>query len=260
MLEGFYTAASGILMQERTLNVVANNMANMDTPGFRSERVVSSTFEQTLLTCRENGRDHLIGKGAPIRTIEDIPTDFEENLLEDTGRPFDMALLGAGYFNIEGQDQTFLTRNGNFDVDDEGFLILRGTGRVLGEKGPIQVNGSYFTVEEDGTVFDQSEKMIDKILITNPQAPQAAAGTAQAQAQPLNKFSNGLYTAADPATNLPVTNVKVQQNTLERSNIDLNREYTLSMETMRNFQSCSAALRIIDAINEKSVSQIASIG
>lgn len=262
MLEGFYTAASGVLMQERTLNVLANNMANIRTPGFRSERVISNTFDQTLLICRENGQDRLIGKGSPVRLVSDVATIYEETSLEETNRPFDMALVGAGFFNIQSTDgQTYLTRNGNFDVDEEGFLVLRGMGQVLGEKGPIEIGlTDRFTVDDDGTVKAADGTTIDKLLITDPMADTAEAGTAAANAEPMKKYANGLYTVTDPAANLPAENVRVYQKQLERANLDLNREYTLVMEAQRTFQSCANALRTIDDINAKAATQIASIG
>jgi len=265
VLEGFYTAASGVLMQERTLNVLANNMANIRTPGFRSERVISNTFDQTLLICRENGQDRLIGKGSPVRLVSDVATIYEETSLEETNRPFDMALVGAGYFNIQASDgQTYLTRNGNFDVDEEGFLVLRGMGRVLGEEGPIEIGLSdRFTVDDDGTVKAADGTTIDKLLITDPMSgtnDAGAATTAAGTAAPMTKYANGLYTVTDPEANLPAEGVRVYQKQLERANLDLNREYTLVMEAQRTFQSCANALRTIDEINAKSAAQIASIG
>ena len=99
MLRGFYTAASGILMQERTLNVLTNNMVNSQTPGFRASRVVSTTFDQEFMTRYErmNGPS-AIGVGSPIRVVSDVPTQFDPSSLEETGRPFDVAINGDGFF------------------------------------------------------------------------------------------------------------------------------------------------------------------
>lgn len=266
MLEGFYTAASGMLVQQRTLNVLSNNMANVQTPGFKSERVVSTTFAQEMLIRREAAGDTVIGKGAPIRTIADVPTNFEEDLLDETERPFDAAILGEGFFNIDGGGTQYLTRNGNFDIDDDGFLVLRGVGQVLGEKGPLEVKDAYFTIDTDGTVRDSQDKSLGKLLITRPQNTSgvggvdvytSADGTERAL---MSKYANGLYTVINPEVNVPAQGIRVQQYALERSNIDLNREYTQMMEAQRTFQSCSAVLKIMDGLNEKTATQIASIG
>lgn len=257
MLEGFYTAASAVLMEQRNFNVLANNMSNTNTPGFRASRVMSSTFQQTYLTVLENGRYTYIGKGDPTRIIEEVATEFNPDLLEETGRVFDMALNGDGYFTIQGNDgeTAYLTRNGAFDIDAEGYLILPGQGRVLGEKGPIQVNGSDFTVSYAGTVYDKNGKALDKLLI---QAPALQEGTDETGAQALTKYENGLYRIADGEA-LEQVDTAVYQTVLERSNVDLNREYTQMMTAQRTFQSCSAALKSIDAINEKAASRIGSV-
>lgn len=265
MLEGFYSIASGVLMQERTLNVISNNIANVRTPGFKVERVISTTFEEELMRRQERyNTDNNIGKGVPIRITRDVASNYGENLIEETARPFDMALKGDGYFNVRstapavdmGQNaaapqagQQFLTRNGNFDVDDEGFLILRGVGRVLGEKGEIQVNSSDITVSDEGVITDAAGKELDKLLITQP-----------AQDVSPERFANGLYTVPDFGTNTAPADYRVFQGSIERSNIDLNREYTQAIEAQRVFNACSSALKIIDQLNSKSVSQIASVG
>lgn len=276
MLTGFYTAASGMLMQQRALNVIANNMANSETPGFKSERVVSTTFEQELLTRQERGNSGFIGKGSPVRLVQDVPSLFDPTLLQPTERPLDMAINGEGFFNIQSAEgEQYMTRNGNFDVDSEGYLCLNGGGRVLGKKGEIDLKGSSdFTVDEDGMVRDIAGRRIDTLYITKP-----VEGTQ------LAKFSNGMYQIdqnpqtvpplagavppadgavppADGAAGAPQAVVgsvvevdmpNVQQGILERSNISLQSEMALMMETQRTFQSCSKALQAIDQINQKTV-------
>lgn len=266
MFEGFYIAAAGMLTQQRTINVLANNMANVKTAGFKARRVLTETHEQTFATKLENATSEIIGPGEATRIVRDVATDFGENLLEETGRPFDMALVGPGYFNIQGENTQYLTRNGNFDIDEEGYLILSGIGRVLGEKGEIQVNGSYFTVETDGTVYDSEDKAVAKLLITDPQVAaaegegEAAVNPEGANDLPLVQMTNGMYTVAEGVENTPSEGYSVYQKVLERPNTDLNREYTLVMEAQRAFQSCANALKIIDQVNQKTATEIASIG
>lgn len=262
MMTGFYTAASGMLMQQRSLNVISNNMANTKTPGFKSEQVVSTTFEQELLMRRETGNSGAIGKGAPVRIVQDVPSTFDPTFLEETGRPFDVAINGEGYFNIRSADgQQYMTRNGGFDLDEEGYLSLRGVGRVMGRRGEISLKGSSdFTVEQDGSVYDVQGKRVDSLLITQPR-----------EGAQLAKFANGMY-QVDPNPPAPplqagevapvepvvadvitLTEPDIRQYVLEGSNSDMNKEMSLLMETQRTFQACSKALQAIDELNQKTV-------
>ena len=183
MFTGFYTVASGMFMQQRSLNTIANNMANGHTTGFRTERVVSTTFEQEMLVRQERGKNNPIGKGSPVRVVEDVPTEFDPARLQYTGRPFDLAINGEGYFNVASADgQQYMTRNGNFDIDAEGYLVLQGSGRVLGTKGEILLEGSEFEVRENGEVYNSKGRYVDRVLVTQPRT-----GTK------LAKFPNGMY-------------------------------------------------------------------
>lgn len=254
MLRGFYTAASGILMQQRKINVLTNNIANSETPGYRASRVVSSTFEQELMTRLEGSNTKNIGSTAQIQVTSEVPTRFDPSSLEETGRPLDFALEGEGFFNVQAEDadgnatQTYLTRNGDFELDAAGRLTLKGVGVVLGQKGPIELKDTKFTVTANGGVYDSKGKYVDKILVTIP--PEDTKISQQA---------NGLYTTADAQTNITATGTLVRQGMLENSNIDLNREYTLVMEAQRALQASSSALQIIDGIDQKAASQIAAL-
>lgn len=250
MQRGFYTAASGILTNERTINVLTNNMVNAKTPGFRASRVVTTTFDQELLTRIEGLNTGRIGTGSIMRRVEDVLVDYSPTSLEQTDSPYDMALDGLGYFNIQdGEGNQYLTRNGAFELDDQNRLALTAGGLVLGEKGVIQLTTSDFTVEADGTIYDAEGEIVDRLLLTIP-----PEGTQ------IEEQRNGMYTVPDMALNVPVdATTQVIQGYLERNNIDINQEYTRVMEAQRAFQSCSTALQIIDRIDQKSAQQIAAL-
>lgn len=249
MLSGFYTAASGMLTQQRTLNVLANNIANVKTPGYKSDRVVTTTFEQELVSRQEGGRKEKIGSGSPVLIVKDVETDTEGSTYQQTASPLDMAVRGEGYFTILGSDgRTYLSRNGHFSMDAEGGLILEGVGKVLGKTGPIQVKSSDFTIAEDGTIHDASGKLEGSLRICRPD-----------ESAVMKKFENGLYQVAEEGRLETLDKPHILHKALEQSNIDLNREYTRVMETQRHFQACSTVLKGLDQINQKTVSEIGKL-
>lgn len=253
MLSGFYTASSGILQQERAINVLTNNITNANTPGFRASRVISTTFEQEYLTRLERGNNEIVGSGAPIRIVDDVPVNFEPGPLEVTDRPFDIAVNGEGFFLVMNDEgESFLTRNGNFDLDEEGYLILRGIGRVQGESGDILLGTSNFTVEDNGLIYLYGNPYdeVDMLALVMPE-----------EDQKLSSSRNGTFTVEDPdmLELLEPEFVNVRQFNLEKSNIDINREYLGVMDAQRAFQACSSALQILDRLNQKAATQIASL-
>ncbi len=246
MLSGFYTASSGMLVQQRNLNVISNNLANSQTTGYKSERLVTSTFDQEFLTRIEKNNTEQIGVGSAVSLVDDVITNFSGSSLDETARPLDMAIVGEGFFNVQGAERQYMTRNGNFNIDQEGYLVLKDVGRVLGQNGAINLNGSSgFAVSSDGRIFDENGQYVDRLLITMP--------TEDAN---MLKYNNGLYSSTAVET---LDNATVYQNVLERSNTDMNLEYTRLIEAQRAFTSCSTALRIVDQMNAKAAT-LASIG
>lgn len=246
MLEGFYTTLSGMLVQQRTLSVLGNNLTNASTPGYRNERVVSNTFEEELMVRIENGKKVGIGTGDQIRLVDTVESNLNSSSLLTTERPFDMALVGDGYFNISNGENTYMTRNGNFDIDAEGYLIMNGIGRVQGTLGDIQLSGSDFTVDEYGGVYDADGGPVDNLLITTSN-------------EALEKAPNGLFVSPEEPVVIESENLKVVQGSLEVPNYDINREYTMIMEAQRAFQACSSALKMLDSISQKAATQIGNI-
>jgi flagellar basal-body rod protein FlgF len=251
MLRGFYTIASGILQQERTIGVLSNNLVNANTPGFKASRVVSTTFEHEYITRIEKNNTRHIGAAAPIRVVSDVPTRFDASSLEETGYPYHMALSGDGFFMVEAPEGArYLTRNGSFDLDDAGYLVLPGAGRVLSDSGqPILLGHADFYVGAGGLLINSSTgEDIARLRV-------AQTGTETA----LTLTRNGLYATDNPDGLPQFAEGKVIQGYTERSNIDLTQEYTRVMEAQRAFQACSTALQIIDRINQKAATEIASL-
>jgi flagellar basal-body rod protein FlgG len=249
MLSGYYTIASGMMANQKHLDVISNNLVNAQTTGYRAGRATFSSFEMELMSVMQNGQQTVLGDGvgAPIVLIDGERTLFQPGLLESTGRNLDVAINGEGFFNVTGQDgTTYLTRNGGFDLDTEGYLVLPGVGRVMGTNGYIRATNADVQVAADGTVLSATGAQLGKILITAP-----------TDYTTLERTPNGMFTSA-AALPTPTQYALVQHN-LEKSNVDLNTELTNLIAAQRAFQSCSSALSTIDTINRKAAQQIAAV-
>ena len=250
MLRGFYTIASGLLAQQRNIDLISNNLVNLETPGYRTERMVFTTFQHELMIRKEAWSRTFIGTGSPITLVDDAITLHHSGLYQDTGFPFDFAIDGPGYFLVQGNgDQPFLTRGGEFNMDTEGFLILPGTGRVLGTDGnPIQVKNAQFTVLMDGTINNENARRIGTVAVISPP-----------DVEDLTRLNNGMYQLREGADLSPSEGFRLIQGVVEKSNVDYNLEMTNFIEAQRAFQSCSTALQMIDAMNRRSATTIASV-
>lgn len=246
MFSGFYTIASGMMNNQKELNVAANNLANVRTNGYRSKRLVKSTFDETFVR-QMNGQNVAFGGGSTINLAVAEMTSHKQGEMEDTGKTYDLAINGDGYFVIQGENGTYLTRNGHFSTDEEGNLILPGVGTVMGDGGPVYVDENGFMVGKDGIVYDEEGGELDQFQIVQPDDINALM---------LNE--NGTYSVEDAGT-LEQVYPEVLQGRLERSGIDLNSEVARTMEIQRAFQSCAKALTIMDQMNQKSASDIGKI-
>lgn len=249
MLGGFYTIASGMMVQQRKLEVQGNNLVNSQTPGFHAQRVVASSFADELATTRLEYRNtEEIGPTHPIAVVETVSTLMTSGDIRETERKMDVAINGMGYYRVDGNDGTYLTRNGGFDVDEEGYLMIPELGRVQGEDGEIQVGDTAFTVLDDGTVFNSAGEEVGRLrTYTTPEGVE------------MTQYRNGIFGVPQGTELQEQEDAQFMQGYLEYSNVDQNREMTMLMEAQSSFVSCSTALQIIDQINQKAAQQIASL-
>ena len=249
MLSGYYTIASGILTRQRELDVIGNNLVNVTTPGYRAEKMLISSFDQELLTRQEAYQtDALAESSSTAAVVDEVVSLFHNGTIKQTGRGLDAAINGEGFFNIQTADGTQLTRNGQFEIDEEGYLNLPNFGRVLGQNGPIRVENENFRMDADGSIYSDDGALLGTLQITVP-----------GENATLLKLENGLFQVGQGGAVRAAQGYALAQGSLELSNVDMNKEMTNMIEAQRAFQTSSSALQIIDAMNRKAASQLLSI-
>lgn len=229
MLEGLYSAAAGMSAQEQQLDAISNDLANVSTEGYKSERVAFSDLLYN--TVEQAGTKSSTGAGASAQFLGHSST---EGAIKETGEPFDLAIEGEGYFQVTGPGgQLALTRNGAFSIDASGSLTTADGNLVSPPiKVPSGVSPSEVRIAPDGTVTAGTKKLgqIQLVTVTSPDHLRAEG-------------ASELIPTAASGTPHPVTGSKVHQGALEESNVDVAKEMALMVSTQRNYQLTSSAIQ-----------------
>jgi flagellar basal-body rod protein FlgF len=149
MDSGFYAACAALMARSQALDLVANNLANTSTPGYRGQHNIFRSFLATASGHLGSGlnqavNDFGISGGSQM--------DLTQGNLEHTGNDFDLAIQGSGFFKVLTTNGPVYTRNGNFQVSAQGQLITAQGDPVMGEQGVIRIVGGPVTVSPDGTI------------------------------------------------------------------------------------------------------------
>lgn len=268
MYQGFYNLTSGMLTQNRNLNVISNNMVNIQTPGYKQDKMVSTTFQEEMLyrtgkRYKENPEP--MASTSKIRAADRTYVNYEQGSFENTEGVYDFALTGEGFFCIDTPMGIRYTRNGSFSVDDEGYLSLNGMGRVQGRDGqPILIENEEFSVDGRGNIIagpvlggdDEEEDNYD--AGEDEEVEIRTLGSLRvvrfADNEQLHKEDYGLFSTNQAAEE--VENPSILWQHLERSNVDMVEQMTNMMSSQRALQSAAQVLKMYDQILSKASTDV----
>ena len=255
MFKGFYNLTSGMLTQGKYLDVIANNMSNVPTAGFKTDRYTFSTFQEEMWK-RVGNMDRKytdLGEQSWITAPSKLYTDYTPGAIEETGQPLDFAIEGVqddGYddlrfFALETEDgERIYTRNGNFSLDNEGYLWLSGFGRVLDPQGnTIQLVTDHIKSDDNGGLFTENGGFLGRIGVFGFDDPEA-----------LEKNDYGFFVS--DAQGAVVTDAKIHNGYVERANIDLVEQMTSMIAAERAYQSAAEVTKIYDDVMKKSTEDV----
>ncbi|MBE6065287.1 flagellar basal-body rod protein FlgG [Clostridium cochlearium] len=259
MIRGLYTAVSGMITEEAKQNVITNNLANVTTPGFKSDNLSVKQFDEVLLynydkkRGNKNVRQDLGGLSMGSK-IDEVNTYFQQGMIEKTERNTDFAIQGRGFFVIERQGQggneRLYTRNGHFYVNNRGFLVNDSGDNVIGRNNatgaiePIRLNTENFTLTKEGN-----------ILVNGNTAYTVQVADFQNYGD-LRKVGQDAYTGNNP---IDSTDYIVKQGNLEKSNVNTVREMIEMMTVMRTFETSQKVIQSIDETLGKAVNELGSV-
>jgi flagellar basal-body rod protein FlgG len=235
MLEGLYTAAAGMAAQQQRMDALSNDVANVNTSGYKRVRV--GFRDLVYQAAGANG----VRTGSGSAAVQ-LGRGYEQGAFQKTDQPFDLAIDGDGYLQVRqaSTGQIALTRNGSMQVDATGQIVTAQGDRLV---PPIQlprgVDPSTVTIGQDGTVSSGGRPLGQIQLVTVP----APTGLAPA--------GNGYYTvtAASGAVRRATT-ATLHQGALEASNVSLADAMVDMMDAQRSYSMASKAIHMQDQMME----------
>ena len=256
MLRGLYTSVSSMLTLQSRQSIITNNLANINTTGYKEETLVEKSFDEVMLYNKDNyksgeGNKQILGSMSFGVRIDDTYTNYDQGINVSTDNNMDFAIEGSGFFQVEdGQNNIYYTRNGDFSIDAQGYLITGSGHYVLGKNNitdateRINVGNSNIYVSTDnkisiGDEYEYSFNIVDFESYDN-----------------LEKTGNGLYIGTNP---IDATNFSVKQGYLESSNVDSINSVTLLMETVKEFEANQKVVQSMDSILNKIANEIGRV-
>lgn len=226
----------------RAQEITANNLANINTPGFRADQIY---FHSMLAAAGRNDAHH----ADPGQVIT-----RESGRIEQTGNPLDVAIQGDGFFQIRSGDTYYLTRNGRFQLNQDGVLVDPFGGFVQGVGGDISIqavsgddstqSGTNLVISSDGIVY-RNGKPEDTIKVLNID-----------DYRQLNRESNSWFSVKDEAVLTEVASPNLFQGGFETSNVDSLKEMVGMMKHAQMFESLQRTFVTADEVMARSISSL----
>lgn len=255
MQNSMYTAMFGALSNEHRMNSIANNLANVNTTGYKRDML---SFRDTFL---RYAHDEIMEPQTHLKSEKLFPepmhmsrtrlayakTDFEQGSLKITGAPFDMAISGNGFFKMQTPQGDFYTRNGHFRLTAEGQVITEQGFPVLGDGGEITVPAGVknFTIAESGEIYADGA-LVGQVTLVDVD-----------DHMNLEKLGGNMYRAR-PGTNVAEIDAEgyVVQGFLEVSNVNPVYEMVNMIEAQRQFEAYAKVMQTTEAIDKETTTKV----
>ncbi|MDO9630543.1 MAG: flagellar hook-basal body protein [Humidesulfovibrio sp.] len=259
MRESMYSALFGAMSNEHRLDVIANNLANVSTNGYKKD---SYSFQDTF---QRFAHDYLVDAKPFVRDKDIWPkpyiqarvrlggqySDMSQGSMQVTGNPKDLALVGECFYKVSTPKCENQTRNGRIQISSEGTLVTEQGYEVLG-------GGSAITLPRDNTIKIDSKGAItvdgnqigtiDLVDVSDPKG--------------VEKVGRNLYQIrkGSKATEIPPENIQVQQGYLEKSNVEIVGEMVNMMEAQRAFEINQKLMTTTDTMESLVINKVGSVG
>lgn len=278
MIRGLYTGASGMLSQMIRMDVVANNLANVDKTGFKTDITLFKAFPEMLIRrVNDDGvrkfplgsydKMPIVGRIGTGVEVNEVYTNFQQGSLKQTNNPFDFAIEGEGFFVIETDRGIRYTRNGSFLLDKDNYIVTKDGYRVLGENGYIKVQTNNFVVNEKGEIIINQD-LYHRQVVSNIENDWAASIVVDRfkivsfrELRELKKEGNSFYyeTEFSGPPQTPAIMPKIRQGFLEQANVNIVKEMINMIEVQRAYEANAKSVTSHDAALAKLINDMAKV-
>jgi len=242
MDQGIYTAASGAIAMEERLSIISNNLANINTTGFKKDGIAFEKFLKNLDTENLYPGQY---RNIPVDVmVGEYYIDTTEGSCRKTGNPLDAAIIGDGFFAVNTEEGQRYTRAGSFRISTDGLLVTPQGHTVQGEGGDISLGAGDIEIGFDGTV------RVNGNIVDVLQVVHIDEGS-------LERSANGLFKVKEGYAPIPVESPVVSQGNIETSNVDPVKEMVGLISTQRAYESFQ---RVIKSFNDTYSQSIRNVG
>jgi len=259
MLKGLYTAYTGMINEQNRMDVLSNNLANADTIGFKKEGATSQSFDSLLVDKIKDDSEYIrqarrIGKINPGVKVGEGYTDYSQGSFQVTNNTYDLAIGGKGFFTVEftnkaGETSTLYTRDGNFDVTNDGYLVTTDGDYVLGKGGnKIKIDPTQDVVFNEAGEIYQNDKKVAQLQLTDFE-----------DYNYLEHYGENYYTPVEGATLTDATDCSINQGYLEVSNVSIVSEMVQMISVSRQYEANQKIIQTYDSSLEIAVNQLGKV-
>jgi flagellar basal-body rod protein FlgF len=264
-LKGLWVSVSGAVAQQQKIDTIANNIANVNTSGFKKDDV---TFKEHLTVLEKGIEDidlprkdwsakdfyHLQGQHQAKVSVDGSHTNFTQGQVTPTHNPLDLALVGPGFFEILTPEGTQLSRSGEATIDGEGFLtdkqgnfyLQPGAKPAEERKIKISLEDKTFNVDQSGQIKNSLGTLLGKFSLKEV-----------INTNLLEKTGNGLFTTEEVNLSGSSNATVVLQGNIEQSNVNPIIEMSELIKANRQFETLQKAIKTYDSITGRGVNDIA---
>ena len=240
MSDAVYTAGTGAMVQQMRLEMLANNLANVNSPGYKADKAL---FRSSLATAR--GEEAVTGVANHHVRFDGSRIDFSAGPVKATDNSLDLAIDGPGFFSVNTPEGVRYTRAGNFSRDAQGMLVTQDGHRVLGEGGEILLGNGSVQIDAQGRVSVDGD-VTGRIAVVD--FPDAGS---------LEKVGSSLFAPVDGAAGEnPGQGTTVRQGYVEMANVNPVLAMTEMIDTLRTYEAYQKMMRAVSDADAKSINDV----